>query len=149
MVIESRTTTDDIIITSLPKTMAKMHFLLNWSHCVKRYGHFCQILALLTIPDHQIWSCHMTQDAHFENLYFDLILHLISGKVTKFLVEKLSILEVISKKPHWKTPPPPVPLGLNVYTFFDSHSIWFQSNISLFQAIPSSNQVIFKNYGLN
>ena len=60
MVIESPTITEDIIITSLPKTMAKMHFLLNWSHYVKSYGHFCQILALLTILAHQIWSCHVT-----------------------------------------------------------------------------------------
>ena len=97
MVIEGPTITGDIIMTSLPKTMAKMRFLLNWSHCVKSYGHFCQILALLTIPAHQIWSCHVTQDANFESLLFVLILHLILEKVTKFLVEKLSILEVISK----------------------------------------------------
>ena len=32
--------------------------------------------------------------------YFFLILHLISGKVTKFLVEKLSTSEVISQKPY-------------------------------------------------
>ena len=51
---ESPTVTDDVIMTSLPKTMAKMRFLLNWSHCVKSYGHFCQILALLMIPAHQI-----------------------------------------------------------------------------------------------
>ena len=47
--------------------------------------------------------------------YFVLILHLILGKVTKFLVEKLSTSEVISEKPQggggWKTPYP-VPLGL-------------------------------------
>ena len=59
-------------MTSLPKTMAKMCFLLNWSHCVKSYGHFCQILALLMIPAHQIWSCHMTRDPYFENLLFCL-----------------------------------------------------------------------------
>ena len=47
-----------------------MRVLLNWSHCVKRYGHFCQISALLTIPVHQIWSCHVTQDANLENLLF-------------------------------------------------------------------------------
>ena len=87
MVIENPTITGDIIMTSLPKTMAKMRFLLNWSHCVKIYGHFCQILVLLTIPAHQIWSCHVTQDANLENHLFVLILHLILGKVTKFLVE--------------------------------------------------------------
>ena len=32
--------------------------------------------------------------------YFVLILHLTLEKVTEFLVEKLSTLEVISQKPH-------------------------------------------------
>ena len=118
-------------MTSLPKTMAKfgppgnqknMYTIrkvlirtiqkcaLNLSHCVKSYGHFCQILALFTMPAHQIWSCHVTQDANFEIFYYLLILHLILRKVTKFLVEKLSTSEVISKKPHGgtveNTPPP-------------------------------------------
>ena len=50
--------------------------------------------------------------------YFVPILHLISGKVTKFLVEKLSTSEVISRKPHGggggggETSPTPAPLGL-------------------------------------
>ena len=47
----------------------------------------------------QIWPCHVTQEANFKKLYFFLILHLILGKVTKFLVEKLSTSEVISQKP--------------------------------------------------
>ena len=34
-----------------------------------------------------------------KNFYFVLILHLILGKVTKVLVEKLSTSEVISQKP--------------------------------------------------
>ena len=57
-------------MTSLPKQRQKMHFLLNWSHCVKSYGHFWHILALLTIPAHQIWSCQVTQDVNFESLLF-------------------------------------------------------------------------------
>ena len=61
-----------------------MGFLSTLSHCVKSYGHFCQILALLTMPADQIWSCHVTQDPNFKNFYFVLIIHLISGKVTKF-----------------------------------------------------------------
>ena len=40
--------------------------------------------------------------------YFVLILHLILEKIRKFLVEKLSTSEVISRKPHGS----PVPLGL-------------------------------------
>ena len=46
-----------------------MYFLLK-SHCVKRYRHFCQILALYTMPAYQIWSCHVTQDANVENFLF-------------------------------------------------------------------------------
>ena len=47
-----------------------MYLLLNLSHCVKSYGHFCQILAFFTMPAHQIWSCHVTQDADFEDALF-------------------------------------------------------------------------------
>ena len=66
-------------MTSLPKRMAKFGYprnqtkyisfesypKINLSHCVKSYRHFCQILTLFTMPAHQIWSCHMTQDANF------------------------------------------------------------------------------------
>ena len=118
-------------MTSLPKTVAnsdlretkeniyhskgidescsKMCFLLNLSHCVKSYGHFCQILAL--------FRCLLTKYGHVtlpkmqisKIFYSVLILHLTLGKVTKFTMEKLSTSEVISKKRHggWKTPPPP------------------------------------------
>ena len=88
-----------------------MYFLLNLSHCVKRYGHFCQILAFFTMPAHQIWSCHVTQDADFENFYFVLILYLILRKAIKFLVEKLSTSELIGQKPQGGGDTP-VPLGL-------------------------------------
>ena len=46
------------------------YFLLNLSHYVKSYGHFYQILAFFTMPAHQIWSCHETQEAIFENFLF-------------------------------------------------------------------------------
>ena len=75
--------------------------LLNLSHFVKSYGHLCQFLAFFTMPALQIWSCHVTQEANLEKkIIFFLILHLILGKVTKFLMEKLSTSEVISQKPH-------------------------------------------------
>ena len=52
-----------------------------------------------------------------KNIYFFLNLHLILGKVTKFLVEKLSTSEVISQKPHWGVEnTPPVLLGLSNLT---------------------------------
>ena len=98
-----------------------MYFLLNLSHCIKSYGRFRHILALFTMPAHQIWSCHVIEDANFENFYFVLILHLILGEVTKFLVEKLSTSEVISKKPHGEgggggNTHPRMPLGLKLST---------------------------------
>ena len=129
-----------------------MPVLLNWSHCLKSYEHFCQILALLTIPALQIWSCYMTQDANFEKILFCpnstfniRKSHKISrGKALYFR----SYLQKTSLE-NTPPPPPPVPLGLNAYTFFDSHGIWFQSNISSFQAISSPHQVILKHYRLN
>ena len=47
-----------------------MHFIKHLIHCVKRYGHFCQILARFTMPTHQIWSCQVTQDPNLENILF-------------------------------------------------------------------------------
>ena len=44
-----------------------MCFLLNLTNYVKRFGHFNQILVLFTMSPHQIWSCHVTKDANFEN----------------------------------------------------------------------------------
>ena len=45
-----------------------------------------------TMPAYQIWSCHVIQDANFENFLF---FPNSTGKVTKFLEEKLSTSEVI------------------------------------------------------
>ena len=64
------------------------------------------------MPALQIWPCHVTQEADFEKNYFFLILHLILGKVTKFLVKKLSTSEVISQKPQGGGKNPPFFLGL-------------------------------------
>ena len=127
---ENHVTRNDVIMTSLPKTMEKCGprrnqtndiiqkvlmraiqkctFLLNVSHYVKSYGHLCQILAFFTMPTLQIWPCHVTQEANFEKNYLFLILHLMLGKAAKFLVEKLSTSEVISEKPYWvETPSSP------------------------------------------
>ena len=128
---ESHVIRNDVIMTSLPKqwkmrtsakpnklyiignvlmrAIQKCTFLLNLSHYIKSYGHLCQFLAFFTMPALQIWPCHVTQEANFKKIIFFLILHLILGKGTKFLVEKLSTSEVISQKPHGvcgKHPPP-------------------------------------------
>ena len=47
------------------KSYTKRYLLLN---CVKSYGYVCQILAIFTMPTHQILSCHVTQAANFENV---------------------------------------------------------------------------------
>ena len=84
--------TNDVIMTLLPKAMAKfgpsrnqtivyhskgidesypkMKLLLNFGHCFKSYWHFCQILALSTMSTHQIWSFHVTQDVNFKTFLF-------------------------------------------------------------------------------
>ena len=131
-------TRNDVIITSLPKTIekcrppqnqtiiyhsqgidesyTKMYFLLNLSHYVKSYGHVCQILAFFTMPALQMWRCHVTQEANFEKILLLLILHLILGKAAEFLVENLSTSKVISQKTSQgaENTPPPVLLGLTV-----------------------------------
>ena len=84
--------TNDVIMTSLPKqwqnadlleikqtiyhskgideSYPKMYLSLNLSHFVKSCEHFSQILVIFTMPAHKIWSCHVTQDANFENFLF-------------------------------------------------------------------------------
>ena len=67
------------------------------SEYVKSYGHLCQILAFFYDAALQIWPCHVTQEANLkENLFFPNSPFNIR-KVTKFLAEKLSTSEVISK----------------------------------------------------
>ena len=36
----------------------------------KKLWTFCQTLALLTMPAHQVWSYDVTQDANFQNVLF-------------------------------------------------------------------------------
>ena len=131
--------------------MAKMHFLLNWSHCVKSYGHFCQILALLTIPAHQIWSCHMIQDAHFENLLFCSDSTFIIRKSHKISSGKALYFRSYQQKPQWKTPllpPPPPPSAFRVkrvYLFLTLMVYGFKVTSHYFRQY---HQVIFKYYRL-
>ena len=87
-------------LKGIDESYPKMYFLLNLRHYVKRYGHLCQILASFMMPAPQIWPYHVTQEANFDKILFFLILHLILGKVTRFLKDKLSTSEVISQKPH-------------------------------------------------
>ena len=87
----------------------KCTFELNLSYCVKSCGHFCEILAFFY--DARSQNMVMLRDSRSKfskKLYVFLILQLILGIVTKFVVEKPFTSEVISQKPHvggWKTPP--------------------------------------------
>ena len=92
-----------------------MHFLLNLTHCVKSYGHFCQILAFFTMLANQIWSCHVTQDANFEIVLFCPNFTFNIRKSHKISSGNPSTSKVISQKSHRgvENTPPPVPLGLN------------------------------------
>ena len=77
-------------------------------------GIFVKFWHLLRCPLPKYGMSRDPERQISRKFYFFLILHLILGKVTKFLVTKLSTSEVISQKPHggWKTTPLPV-LGLN------------------------------------
>ena len=71
-----------------------MHFFIEFEPLCQKLWAFVSNFGLFTMSTHQIWSCHVTQVKNFENLHF------ISGKVTKFLVEKFSISEVMRRKLH-------------------------------------------------
>ena len=72
------------------RAIQKRTFDWIWA-IVKFYGHLMWHFGFFYHAHcRQMWSCHMTQLRNFEIFYFGLILHLILGKVTKFLVEKFS-----------------------------------------------------------
>ena len=48
----------------------KMYFLSNLSHYVESYGVVLSNLGLFMLSAHQIWSCHVTQEANFESFVF-------------------------------------------------------------------------------
>ena len=95
-----------------------MYFLLNLSHYVKRYGHFCQILVFFMMPAHKILSCHVTEAAKFENVLFCPNSTFNRRKSHKISSGKLSTSEAISQKSHRGGGVfPPVPLELSALSF--------------------------------
>ena len=126
---ENHVTRNDIIMTSLPKTMEKcglkpnkLYIIRNvlmrtvqkctfywiWATMSKVMGIYVNFWHFLQCPLSKYGHVTWPKKQISKNLYFFPILHLILGKVTKFLVEKLSTSEAISQKPHGgcKTPPP-------------------------------------------
>ena len=69
---------------------------------------FLSDFGIFTMPTHQIWSYHVTQEANFENFLLCPNSAFNIRKTRKLSSGKLSNSEVISQKPHggWKHPPP-------------------------------------------
>ena len=130
---ENHVTRNDVIMMSLPKTMENNGEIRTSAKPNKLYINRKVLMrAIQKCTSYWIWAtmskgvgnfvkfgiflrCPLTKYGHItwpkkqisKIFYFVLILFLISWKVTRFLVEKLSTSEVISQKPHggWKTPP--------------------------------------------
>ena len=89
---ECSTITNDVIMTSLPKqwqnselretkqiryhlkgideSLSKNVPFTEYEPLCQRLWAFCQILAFFMMPAHQIWSCHVIQEAKFEHFLF-------------------------------------------------------------------------------
>ena len=84
----------------------------------KSYGHFCNILAFFTMSASQIWSCHVTQEANFENFLFCPNSTFNIRKSHKISSGKALYFGSYQPKTSpgmcGKHPPPPVPLGLRI-----------------------------------
>ena len=116
-----------IIRKVLMRAIQKCSFIEFGLLCEKLWSFF-----LSNFGSHQIWSCHETQNASFENFLFCLILHLISEKVTKFLVKSSQLQKLPAKNlSGGGKHPSPVPLGLTYHP-----SIRF---VSYFRVIHSFN----------
>ena len=81
----------------------------------KVMGIFVKFLPLFTMPAHQIWSCHVTQEANFKNFSFFPNFTFDIRKSHKISSGKALWFRIYQAKPSreggWKTPP--VPLGLS------------------------------------
>ena len=85
---------------SIDKSYPKNVLFIEFEPLSQKLWTFLSNFVFFTMPAHQMWSCHVTQDAEVEIFYFVLILYLILRKVKEFLVERLLTLDVISQKPH-------------------------------------------------
>ena len=74
-----------------------MYFLLNLSHYVKSYGHYVKFWHFIRCPLSKYGHVTWPKKQILKKFYFFLILHLILGKVTKFL-EESSLLRKLSAK---------------------------------------------------
>ena len=92
-----------------------MLFLLNLSHCVKSYGHLCQIYQ----TTHQIWSGHVTLASNSENFYFSPNF-VLNFRESYQIWEKLAQEQKSYRQKTnwgWNTPPPQSGLPLTWKTW--------------------------------
>ena len=74
--------------------------LIEFEQLCQSYGHLCEILANFTIPAQKYGHVTLPRLEISKIFNIGLIVHLILGKVTTFLAEKLSTSDVMSQKPH-------------------------------------------------
>ena len=72
----------------------------------KVLGIFVKILAFFTMPTHQIWSCHVTQEANFKIFLFFPNFTFNIKKSHKISSGKALYFRSCQQNP------PPMPLGL-------------------------------------
>ena len=103
-------------MTSLPKTMAKFGLPRNYTipelskyvlfidfePLCQKLSAFCQVLACFTMPTHQIWSSHVTQNANFPNFLFCPNSTLNIWNSHKTSSRKLSTSEIITQRAQGK-----------------------------------------------
>ena len=109
----------------------KCSFCWIWATMSKVMGIFCQILAFLTMPAHQIWSCHVPQEANFENFHFVLILHLILGS-HKYSSGKAPYFNSYQPKTSRGGENTPLPLPLGLIVGMRNHCIGNDSQLQMF-----------------
>ena len=81
-------------------------------------GIYVKFWHFFTIPILQIWLCHVTQEANFEKILFFLNFAFNIGKSCKIASRKALYVRIDQPKTSRgvETPPPPVLLGLTLFS---------------------------------
>ena len=74
-----------------------MYFFIELEPLCQKLWAFLPNFVFFTMPACQIWSCHITQNANFENVLFCPNSTFNIGKVTKFLVESSLVQKLLGK----------------------------------------------------
>ena len=127
-------TRNDIIMTSLPKTIEnadlceskhiiyhskgidesypKMYFFIEFEPLCQKLWVFMSNFGIFTMPTPQLWPCHVNQEANFEKLLFYSAFNIRKS----YKISGRKALYFRSYQPKTSRPPPPpspVLLGLS------------------------------------